>query len=195
MTTSPSPLLPLVYSRLALVLVLVSFDFLLPLPSSIESPSDLLSFTDYRSLSFLSNPFKRALGTFQVWDGVHYLRLSQRRGAQVEDIAFFPAYPLLISLLSPILGATLSGVLVNSGCYVLSGLILHHYTKRHVSSNPHFLQALMITYMLSPCNVFLTAVGAEGLTSLTVWSGALSVEEVRERFDGRAQGGAKASIL
>ena len=183
MSSSPSPLLPLVYSRLALVLLLVSFDFLLPLSSSIESPSDLLAFSDYRSASFLSSPFKRALGTFQVWDGVHYLRLSQRRGAQVEDIAFFPGYPFLISLFSPVLGATLSAVLVNSGCYVLSGLVLHRYTERHVSSNPHFLQALMIAYMLSPCNVFLTAVGAEGLTSLTVWSGMLSVEEVRSEVE------------
>ena len=156
-------------SRLVLLAAYALLYLLIPLPPHLDPSLPTLD-PDYRSLPFTSDPVKKTLGAFHVWDGVHYLRLSSTRGSLPSDIAFFPLYPFLISLFSPLFGATISGLAVNCLGYAASGHVLLLYTRRYVTASPPFMQALQLVYLLSPCNVFYTCIAVEGVQQSVMYT-------------------------
>lgn len=77
---------------------------------------------DYHLPSFISS--------FANFDGVHYLILAKQGYSQYEH-AFFPLYPLLIKLLTPIFfgNALLTGLIISNVSFLLGLIIFYKYLR------------------------------------------------------------------
>lgn len=174
-------ILQLAISRLVVLALLLASDLLVPLPSSVENPPALYSMpSSRRSLSWLSSPFQRALGTFEVWDSVHYLRLSSlERGVhpRLEDIAFHRFYPGLIKFSSDLIECvtslkvppTMISLTISNASFVVSGLLLSLYAEMTLTTSATFLRTLEYIYILTPSNVFNSTTNVESVISTFIY--------------------------
>lgn len=121
-----------------------------------------LGFFPYKELlpNFSLPTFISSLANF---DGLHYLMIARNGYSQYEQ-AFFPLYPLLIRLLSPLFfnNPLLTGIIISNLCFLAGLYFLYRYLKL-------FNYGLRMTYwlfiflLLFPTSFYFGAVYTEGL--------------------------------
>ena len=101
------------------------------------------------------------------WDTRHYLGIAQDGYVATGDerlrLVFFPLYPLLMRLLSPITGGDVfySGTLISVVCGSAAAALVYDLAHMHFGRKTAALAAAY--FLLSPLSVFLCCVYTEGL--------------------------------
>jgi hypothetical protein len=119
------------------------------------------------------------LSALANFDGLHYLTIA-KNGYQQFEQAFFPFYPVLIKLFSPIFADNrlLSGIIISNLSFLIGLIIFYKYLylstgiARNAPTNYNHLQPfLSILFLLAfPTSFFFGAVYTEGLFFLLVVS-------------------------
>lgn len=101
------------------------------------------------------------LTNFANFDGVHYLNIA-RWGYSMYEQAFFPLYPLFISLLSNLYSNHLViGLLMSNISYLFGIYLLYLFLKNYLSGDKIFW--ILILLAAFPTSFFFGAVYTEGL--------------------------------
>lgn len=162
-------------SRLFMLLLCIFSDF----PFEHEASDVAKIEVQYSSkiVEYLLRPFKK-------WDSVYYIQIARDGYTKEQQLAFFPLYPMLIKLIAdrlPMLENVeriiVSGLLLNTICFVLSYFLLYGILKKLKVSNS-LLESAMVCFMVNPANVFFTTVYTESLFCFFSWLGIyLSLDE------------------
>ncbi|MBV8355061.1 MAG: glycosyltransferase family 39 protein, partial [Candidatus Eremiobacteraeota bacterium] len=113
-----------------------------------------------------SNP---ALAVWGRWDAVHYIQIAAA-GYYGTDMAFFPLYPLIISLIAKLTGSHLIAGLILSNVALFFALLFFYKLVEH-QYNRHVAQRAVFYISIFPTAVFFSAVYTESLfLALTVAS-------------------------
>jgi hypothetical protein len=123
----------------------------------------------------IANPMMASSTPWIAWDGIHYLTIltsGYPQGPQVPPhIAFFPLYPLLASLLTPILHPSVALLVVSNLC-ALAGLAVAFDWARRLTDLRTATLLVLITASW-PGAVFFSAALTEGpfllCTALVLW--------------------------
>ena len=132
----------------------------------------------YRGLRIGDDGFWQSLEPLWThWDVRHYVGIAQSGYTAVGDdrlrLVFFPLYPLLMRLLSPMTGGRvfLSGTLLSLLCASASGALLYDLCRTHWDDKTAGLA--LAYFLLNPLSVFLCCVYTEALflclTLAAVW--------------------------
>ena len=101
------------------------------------------------------------------WDTRHYIGIAQDGYTAVGDdrlrLVFFPLYPLMIRLFSPLTGGNLflSGTVVSLICSAAATAFLYDLAQMHLGKDGAWLAVAY--FLLSPMSVFLGCVYTEAL--------------------------------
>jgi len=101
------------------------------------------------------------------WDTQHYVGIAQQGYTAVGDerlrLVFFPLYPLLMRLLSPLTGGNVfaSGIVISLACSAASSALVYDLSYMHDGRDGARLS--LGYFMLSPLSVFLGCVYTEAL--------------------------------
>ncbi len=118
----------------------------------------------YRFQLYHNNPYiPRFLIPFANYDGAHYLHIAHDGYKQYEQ-AFFPLFPLMIHLLSPLFANQyfIPGFLLTNILFLLGLLMLTRYLhKIHLSETTIFWTQLF--FIAFPTSFFFGAVYTEGI--------------------------------
>lgn len=107
--------------------------------------------------------YSRFWATFAHFDGIHYLRLAAHGYADWGSQAFFPLYPLLIHLLSPLTPSPLAGGLLISWVSLLIAIL---GLKQLFPERPKLFWLLLVF----PTAFFFFTLYTESLfLALTIW--------------------------
>jgi len=124
------------------------------------------------------DPAPRALEIFARWDSEWYLLIAaegyevsnrlQGLGVPYDPSAtagFLPLYPVLIRILSPLLGLVGAGLVISNICLLLSLVLLERLVRIEVGGDAGEPAALVAcaALLLFPSSLFLSAVYAESL--------------------------------
>ena len=115
----------------------------------------------------------------EAGDGPHYLFIAENGyvsdGNNVNNIVFYPLYPLLTRLLSILLGGrtALAGMILSQVCYGLSAVVMAKLAER-TCDHPGYAMA---SYMLYPFGFFCLGVFTEGLFLLLSLLGLYLIRE------------------
>ncbi len=100
-----------------------------------------------------------------IWggfDGVHYLNISSNGYSNQYTQAFFPFYPLLISILSfGVLPKLFVGIAINNICFLVSLIYLQKIVKKYFPQVKYEIVILLILFY--PFSFFFNSVYNEGL--------------------------------
>lgn len=118
-----------------------------------------LSFQAYQVIVNTSiNSWDDFFGIWKRWDAVHYLDIAQDGyttvGDRKYDLAFFPFFPLLVRIVSFVIGNFLIGGIIVSGifsivaAYFLKKITLLDYSKETAFSAVFFLFIFPTSYFL-----------------------------------------------
>jgi hypothetical protein len=139
----------------------------------------LLTFLAYRLLPFFQANFEANFvdplhpnvtlaSAFSTWDAQHYLYLSENgyHAGQLSD-AFFPLFPLLIHLATPIFNSSLVAGLVVANAASLAGLyiLFRLVTRLH---GERAAQTTLLLYLAFPTAFFFSLIYTESLFLLLV---------------------------
>ena len=100
------------------------------------------------------------------FDGLHYLAIAKNGYGQYEQ-AFFPLYPLLIKLISPIFlnNQLLTGLIISNVCFFLGLILFYKYLNKGVINHA---PTTILFLLVFPTSFFFGAVYTEGLFFLLV---------------------------
>jgi hypothetical protein len=103
------------------------------------------------------------LQPFANFDGVHYLRIAQSGYEQFQH-AFFPLYPLLMTLLAPVVGGNylVAGLLISNVAFLMSLYLLRSYLHRIGVTRGHIFW-VFLALLSFPTSFFFGAVYTESL--------------------------------
>lgn len=106
---------------------------------------------------------------FDRWDARHYIRIAHLGYSGLDSHAFFPAYPLLIRLTSPVFGYPNAALAVSWLAAVFAVWGVLDVTRRFVSLQSSWIAAFLFAW--NPVSIFFVAGYPEGLLVATmVWS-------------------------
>ncbi len=126
----------------------------------------VLAFAMYR----LSGGGDGFFGSFEAlwshWDARHYLGIAQDGYTNVGDerlrLVFFPLYPLLMRLLTPLVGSAFgAGTVLSLLCAMGSAVLLYDLCRLHFGRQTACLAVAY--FLLNPLSVFLGCVYTESL--------------------------------
>lgn len=132
-------------------------------------------FTAHVALSFgKKGPWFRAHHTslgdlFDRWDARRYIQIAHFGYSNLNSHAFFPAYPLLIRLTSPVFGYPNAALAVSwlAAAFAVWGVL--DVARRFVSLQSSWIVAILFAW--NPVSIFLVAGYPEGLLVATmIWS-------------------------
>lgn len=118
------------------------------------------SFPYYHDLSL---KYTRELATFAHFDGIHYLRLIHKGYDDTGSQAFFPVYPLLVSMLSAL---GIDPLYLSVGLNLLFLLITFYVLS--LSLTKHHLARLALVLLSFPASFYLITVYTESFFLLLV---------------------------
>jgi len=128
----------------------------------------LLAYVLYRLLGVGSDGFLQSFQPLWThWDTRHYVGIAQEFYTNVGDerlrLVFFPLYPLLMRLLSPLTQGDVfySGLLISLACSAMASAMVYDLSYLHFGRNAARLSAAY--FLLSPLSVFLGCVYTEAL--------------------------------
>lgn len=110
------------------------------------------------------SPFKsfNYLNSWAQWDGGYYLSIAQNGYRNLQDFAFFPLYPFLVSIFGRAFNNFLfAGLLVSNILFFLFLLVFYAYIKRFFSTE--IARISTITFLFFPTSFFATAMYSESL--------------------------------
>lgn len=120
---------------------------------------------DYYSAFPAYISINKFLEGFTRWDGAWYVEIAQKgynyAPGGMSSIAFFPAYPLLIRVLLPILNPYLAGVIVSNSAFLAGLVLLFSLIKEKVGEKIAFRTILLVSFF--PFSFFFSAVYTEAL--------------------------------
>jgi len=104
------------------------------------------------------------------FDGIHYLSIAQTGYHQYEQ-AFFPLYPILINLISPIFNQNhlLSAIFISNFCFIFALLFLFQYLKL-LKINVKSIKWFFLFLLAFPTSFYFSVVYNEGLFFLLLIS-------------------------
>lgn len=117
----------------------------------------------------LNFPISPELFSWANFDGEHYLSIAQY-GYKILEGAFFPVYPLLISILatpfstdtfSLLLSSTLAGLVISNGLFLLSLLFLFELIALDFSKKMAFATIIML--LVFPASFYFGSLYSESL--------------------------------
>lgn len=128
----------------------------------------VLAYAMYRLLGLGSDgPLESLAPLWTHWDTRHYIGIAQEGYTAVGDerlrLVFFPLYPLLMRLLSPLTGGNLfaAGVLLSLACSAAASALVYELSYLHFGAKT---ARLCVSYfLLNPLSVFLCCVYTEAL--------------------------------
>lgn len=131
----------------------------------------ILLFTPYFIPYLGFFPYKEILANYHLplfisklanFDGVHYLLIAKQGYSQYEQ-AFFPLYPILIKLTTPIFfgNSLIAGLFISNISFLLGLWIFSKYLKL-ISTDSNRFQ-LILTILVFPTSFFFGALYTEGL--------------------------------
>ena len=137
-----------------------------------------LAYALYRGLGVGQKGFFESFESMWThWDTRHYIGIARNGYTAVGDdrlrLVFFPLYPMLMRLFSPLTGGSVffGGVLVSLLCAGAGGALLYDLCRMHWGDRTARLA--LAYFLLNPLSVFLGCVYTESLfivlTLLAVW--------------------------
>ena len=128
---------------------------------------DLLAWGMMRAMGIPGGFFESLGALWNHWDTRHYIGIAQEGYTSVGDerlrLVFFPLYPLLMRLLSPLTGGSvfLSGMLISRLCAMGCAALLYELAFRTYGAREARLSVAY--FLLSPMSVFLNCCYTEAL--------------------------------
>ncbi|XP_076471499.1 GPI alpha-1,6-mannosyltransferase 2-like isoform X2 [Babylonia areolata] len=126
------------------------------------------------------------LGGFRHWDAVYFLHIAHHGYTYENCVAFFPLYPMLISvikevsLLCPCLSLSslllVSGVVVNVALFVVTAVVLLQLGLR-VTQDFHLSYLAAVLFCINPASIFMTAPYTETLFACLSFGGMLLIRQ------------------
>ena len=137
-----------------------------------------LAYVLYRLLQVGGDGFFASLEPLWThWDTRHYIDIARDWYTSVGDerlrLVFFPLYPLLMRLLTPLVGGNLfaSGIVISLGCSAAASVLVYDLSCMHFGRET--AGRSLAYFLLSPLSVFLCCVYTEALficlTLMAVW--------------------------
>ena len=127
-----------------------------------------LAYALYRLLGVGGDGFLQSFKPLWThWDTRHYIGIAQEWYTNVGDerlrLVFFPLYPLLMRLLSPLTRGDVfcSGLLISLACSALASSMVYDLSYLHFGRKTAVLS--LAYFLLSPLSVFLCCVYTESL--------------------------------
>eukprot|EP00397_Hematodinium_sp_SG-2012_P043484 GEMP01048347.1.p1 GENE.GEMP01048347.1~~GEMP01048347.1.p1 ORF type:complete len:385 (+),score=83.35 GEMP01048347.1:105-1259(+) len=106
------------------------------------------------------------------WDSARFLNLALGDGyTEPEHFAFFPLWPLLLSLVQ----STLAGAVVANACFVASAVCFRKLSEK-VLPNPALVRRATLIYCFNPASVFFSTNYSESLYALLAFAGLAALE-------------------
>ena len=128
----------------------------------------VLAYVMYRGLKVGSDGFFESLAPLWThWDTRHYIGIAQEWYTNVGDerlrLVFFPLYPLLMRLLSPLTGGNVffAGLLISLICASAACALIYDLSYMHAGQRTAMRSAAY--FLLSPLSVFLCCAYTESL--------------------------------
>jgi Gpi18-like mannosyltransferase len=104
------------------------------------------------------------------WDSIYYLQIAQHGYQHMQDVAFFPLYPLLIRLVAVFTGSfVIAGVLISATALLATLVIVRRLTVLELGEQTADLTVRLLAF--GPMAIFLSAIYTESLF-LALSSGA-----------------------
>lgn len=128
---------------------------------------DLLAWGMMRAMGIPGGFFESLGALWNHWDTRHYIGIAQEGYTSVGDerlrLVFFPLYPLLMRLLSPLTGGSvfLAGMLISRLCAMGCAALLYELAFRTCGARKARLAVAY--FLLSPMSVFLNCCYTEAL--------------------------------
>jgi len=102
------------------------------------------------------------LSSWGQWDGGYYLSIAENGYKSIENYAFFPLYPLLVSLLGRVINNyLLAGLLISNILFFIFLMVFYAFTKQFFSKE--IAKIASITFLFFPTAFFGTAMYSESL--------------------------------
>ncbi|XP_065050977.1 GPI mannosyltransferase 2-like isoform X2 [Rhopilema esculentum] len=133
-----------------------------------------------------------ALGGLSKWDAVYFLNIASLGYDYEQMLAFFPAFPCIVSYLAKVfeiicLGfinhlscLMLCGALINMLAFSIAAISLHKLTLKMTRNNGK-ADVTVILFCCNPANIFHVAAYSESLFACFQFTGMLWIEERNER--------------
>lgn len=111
--------------------------------------------------AFAEHPLDFLLTAWRRWDGSWFIVISQHGYTRVRA-AFFPLYPVLMSLVFPVVGKrALAGVLISLACYAAAMVVLYRLVQADLGSQTALWSVAFLSFV--PTAFFFQAVYSESL--------------------------------
>lgn len=144
-------IITVLFSKLIIFLVILAAYNVLPFSQG----SYLANFHIYNKISLQT--------IFSTWDAQHYLSLAMHGYTpNSESDRFFPLFPLLIRILSPITGYLLGGLFVANVASLIGCIYFYLFTK-DFSQNKKMAYISLLVLLCFPTIFFFSFVYSEGL--------------------------------
>ena len=102
------------------------------------------------------------LGTSVRWDSIHFLSIAEHGYKPAADTQFFPAYPVLIHVVTWIVGsAVAAGVIISVGAFATALVLLHRLAREIFDAR--VADATLLLLAFAPLSLFFTAIYTESL--------------------------------
>lgn len=102
------------------------------------------------------------LASWAQWDGGYYLSIAEHGYKSIENYAFFPIYPFLVSALGKIVSSyLLAGLLISNILFLVFIFVFYSFVKRFFSEKT--AKIAVITFLFFPAAFFGTAMYSESL--------------------------------
>lgn len=96
------------------------------------------------------------------WDAIHYLHIAEHGYTGKATTVFYPLYPLLIRLLSPVTGSyVIAGAAISLLSFVIAMVLLHRLTVEELGVDAASVTILLLAF--APLSFFFTAIYTESL--------------------------------
>lgn len=116
---------------------------------------------------WVAEPVSQFLSTWAKWDSQYYVDIAVNgywyRPGQMSNVAFFPVYPFMMRLLSPLVGGSvvLAGFLISNLAY--GGALVFLYLLTELELGPDAARRTVIYLSIFPTTFFFNAVYTESL--------------------------------
>lgn len=140
------------YSKIIVILlVIMAFNLL---PFSKES---------YFANFHLPNSGINLQTAFSTWDAQHYLNLAQYGyKTNTESVRFFPVFPLLIYLVSPIVGYFFAGFIIANIASFIGFIYFYLFVKEFLHSEKTAYKSLLL-FLIFPTSFFFVLLYSESI--------------------------------
>jgi mannosyltransferase PIG-V len=155
-----------------------------PIARPLFDPGGITISAHSRLLNVLLAPAAR-------WDSVWYLEIAKHGYFKPAATNFFPLYPALIALLTPLLGnAVLAGLAISAASLVLALVVLYRLTSVELDEPAAAMTVLLVAVF--PTSLFLSAVYPTALFLLLTVGAAYAARNERWMIAGICGGLAAA---